>query len=205
MINAKILELFASRICHDLISPIGAINNGLEFMREMGADAADDAVDLIAHSANQATTKLETFRALYGAGSTRQDLSQKDIYETFSKLIALDGKVTQEWDPMTPLHDDPSRGLMKVVLGAMVLALDCLPRGGTVSVKAENGAVIVSAESENCQMRDDFVPVLKGDINFETLEPKTVPAAIIYYFCEHYGFSMDIDPSQNNSIIFKVR
>ena len=56
-LNAAVLELLASRICHDLISPVGAVNNGVEFLEEMGADAGAEAIQLIAHSARQASVR----------------------------------------------------------------------------------------------------------------------------------------------------
>ena len=55
--QVHLLELLSSRICHDLISPVGAIHNGLEFLEDMGPDALEDALELMKHSTKQATTK----------------------------------------------------------------------------------------------------------------------------------------------------
>ena len=70
MESSRLASYVASRICHDLISPVGAINNGVEFMEEMGEDPEQrkDALGLISHSASQASAKLQAFRIAYGAG-----------------------------------------------------------------------------------------------------------------------------------------
>jgi len=70
-IDTDILELMASKVCHDLISPIGAVNNGIEFLTEMGPDAGEEVTDLIAFSASQASAKLKAFRMAYGVGGGR--------------------------------------------------------------------------------------------------------------------------------------
>ena len=67
-IDTHVLEILASKICHDLISPIGAVNNGVELMEEMGPDAGPEATGLIAYSAHQASAKLQVFRVAYGVG-----------------------------------------------------------------------------------------------------------------------------------------
>lgn len=99
--TASVLELLASRICHDLVSPVGAINNGVRFMEEMGEDPAQraEALNLISHSATQASAKLMAFRIAYGAGGRDPNIKPEDVQKAFSQLISGDGKITQAWDP----------------------------------------------------------------------------------------------------------
>ena len=85
--SASVIELLASRICHDLVSPVGAINNGVEFMEETGDDAEQraEALNLIAHSASQASAKLMAFRIAYGSGGRDPNIKPEDVQKAFRK------------------------------------------------------------------------------------------------------------------------
>ena len=76
-VDLRVLELVCSRICHDLVSPVGAVNNGIELIREMADDDApssgleSEALALIAHSAEQGSRRLRVLRIAYGAAGAR--------------------------------------------------------------------------------------------------------------------------------------
>ncbi len=72
------LEVLASRVCHDLISPVGAVHN-VEFLQETGIEGGADAIALIAHSAQQAAAKLQIFRLAYGAGGRDPNIKPEDV------------------------------------------------------------------------------------------------------------------------------
>ena len=61
-IELRVAELLASRLCHDLISPVGAVNNGIELLTEFGEDPDGESMQLIATSAKTASEKLQFFR-----------------------------------------------------------------------------------------------------------------------------------------------
>ena len=68
MIDIRVLELLCSRICHDLISPVTAINNGMELLDDDPGDMLEDIRDLLMNSASEGTGKLQYFRLAYGLG-----------------------------------------------------------------------------------------------------------------------------------------
>ncbi|MSO76029.1 MAG: hypothetical protein EXQ87_03830 [Alphaproteobacteria bacterium] len=70
-VDLKIVELLCSRLCHDLIGPIGAINNGLELLSDYDPSMADDVLPLLTTSAKQAWDRLAFFRAALGFGGGR--------------------------------------------------------------------------------------------------------------------------------------
>ncbi|MSP89576.1 MAG: hypothetical protein EXQ92_12320 [Alphaproteobacteria bacterium] len=76
--DQRVLELLMSRVCHDLISPVGAVVNGVELIEDGGADMTDDAMALIAKSARQASRRLQFFRMAYGAAGSGGDRSLAD-------------------------------------------------------------------------------------------------------------------------------
>lgn len=206
--QAAILELLASRICHDLISPVGAINNGLEFME----DAADDpesvkqASELIAHSAQAAAARLQAFRIAYGAGGRDGNIKPEDIQKTFGGLTRADGKVRQSWDPFSPLGiDAKTPGFCKVLLGAMMLAMECLPKGGIVSVEPGTATeTLIRAEGENATIRDKVELALARTIPTEEIDPRLVHPYALSLIAETYGFVILLQETGEKSVTFKI-
>lgn len=190
-----ILELLASRICHDLISPVSAVENGVEFINDMGADSTADAMDLISTSASTAAARIQTFRLIYGSGGNDKGIEPKNVHKTLEDLMAVDGKVTQEWDPHGELGIDPgSRGFCKIIGGMAVLALECLPRGGQISITAgKPGQTLVNAEGPDILLRPQITDILSGSFPSEDLDPRLVHSFVVNLFARHYGFTIALE------------
>src|SRR6185437_6806303 len=93
LVEMRVVELLNSRLCHELVSPVGAINNGVELLGEEDPDFVRDAIQLIGQSARKASQRLQFYRFAYGtavsAGSggggappSGRDLSQGLFDET---------------------------------------------------------------------------------------------------------------------------
>ncbi len=206
-IDFRVLEILTSKICHDLISPIGAVNNGVEFIQEMGAENAADGLDLIAFSAQQASAKLQAFRMAYGAGGADNSIKPEDVYNAIDAIIAPDNKIKQIWDKSTPIglneetFERPT-GFAKVLIGALFLAIDSLPKGGTLNVThATDKDFTVTASGENADFRDGNRQALALKIPETDLEPKNVHAYILGLLTQTYGFSITLDNAQNSVTI----
>lgn len=204
--TVRILELMASKVCHDLISPIGAVSNGVEFLEEMGTDAGDEVTDLIAYSAEQASIKLKVFRLAYGAGGADSSIKQEDIHKIFGEYIGGDEKIVQNWDPYLPLgFIDPPRGFCKILLCCLILLVEALPKGGTISVTNGNdSSVHLRAAGENAGLREGSLNALMGTVDLPKLEPKLVHSYITYLLSMHYGFSIHVNEDNNRSILLRL-
>lgn len=125
--------LVASRVCHDVISPVGAIVNGLELMED-GADEATTelALDLIRKSARTASARLQFCRIAFGAaGSAGSAIDTRDAHQVAANFIN-DERTTVDW------HVPPAflpKNRVKLLLNLLVLAQGCIPRGGTIRVE----------------------------------------------------------------------
>ena len=205
--TASVLELLASRICHDLISPVGAINNGVEFMEEMGDDPEQrkDAIGLIAHSASQASAKLQAFRIAYGAGGRDNNVKPEDVQKAFSQLISADGKITQQWDPfgnLGPAKPYPF-AFCKMLMCGMMLAMECLMKGGYVMVRpGEANQTLIIAEGESVLLRDNVEAALKQEISTEDLDPRLVHPYAISVIAQHYGYTLAIKEKRDDRVCF---
>lgn len=206
--QAAILELLASRICHDLISPVGAINNGIEFMEDAGDDpeSIKQASELIAHSAQAAAARLQAFRIAYGAGGRDGNIKPEDIQKTFGGLTKADGKVRQSWDPFSSLGiDAKTPGFCKVLLGAMMLAMECLPKGGTVSVEPGTATeTIIRAEGEGAVVRDKVELALATNLPMEEIDPRLVHPYALSLIAESYDLIILLNETGENRVSFKI-
>lgn len=204
--TAAVLELLASRICHDIISPVGAINNGIELMQELGPDGVDDGLELVAYSANQSSAKLAAFRMAYGAGGKDPHIKPEDVQKTFGALIKDEGKISQTWDPFGNLGPDPlPPGYCKMLLCAMMLAMECLPKGGYISVRpAGDSASSIIAEGEGVNVRDQVEEALEQKLDPEDLDPRLVHPYAIGVLADSYGYKLSIKSQADGRIEFTM-
>ncbi len=130
--------LLVSRVCHDLVSPVGAVVNGLEVLEDETDPAMRaDALRLVASSAEQAAARLQFARIAFGAaGSAGAELDLTEVSRILFGLLK-GGKVELVWQaPPVNWPKDWAKLLMNVVLSTA----DCLPRGGRVMVETSSGA-----------------------------------------------------------------
>lgn len=203
--DVKLLELMASKICHDLISPIGAVSNGVEFLEEMGADAGEEVTSLIGFSATQANAKLRTLRMAYGLGGADDSIKAEDVHKTFGDFIGGEERIKQDWDAYADLGIENCKGRAKIMLNAMLLISEALPKGGIVKVKGDGDSLLITAEGENAHFRDGYVHALEHRISVDDLDPKLVHAYVTGLLSKHYGFSIDVDETQNDFICLRLR
>tara|TARA_B100001989_G_scaffold251589_1_gene231138 strand:- start:5150 stop:5797 length:648 start_codon:yes stop_codon:yes gene_type:complete len=201
--NNKLLELLASKICHDLISPIGAVANGVEFLEEMGADAGDEVINLIAHSSAQASAKLRAMRLAYGYGGADQSIKPEDVHKIFSDYISGESRITHDWDPHTLA--EPLIASSKMLMNGLLLITEALPKGGEINVIQEDAqAVLITAKGENAGLHGGLHEALEQKVDIKDLTPKQVHAAIFGLLAKNYGYDLLVDEMQNNNITLKI-
>jgi histidine phosphotransferase ChpT len=124
--------LLCSRVCHDLISPAGAIVNGLEVLEESEDEETKSfAMDLIKKSARTASARLQFCRIAFGAaGSARAQIDLGDA-ESVARGFIEDEKVKLEW--RLPRAYLP-KNRVKLLLNLLIVAGQAIPRGGTLTV-----------------------------------------------------------------------
>ena len=130
--------MLCSRVCHDLINPVGAIGNGLEVLADpTQAAMSEGAQELIANSAKQARAKLEFARLAYGASSTAGTEFDTRECERVAKVLFEIEKADLDWQvPLILLPKHKAKLLMNMLL----IASMAVPRGGLVSVTVSGPA-----------------------------------------------------------------
>lgn len=144
--RTRLASILASRLCHDLVSPLGAIANGLELLALTAPPSAEG--DLIAESAAAANARLRFFRLAYGPATFGQVTSHGEVSSTL-RAIARGGRTTYAWD----VEGDHPRTEIRLVM----LVLQCLeasmPMGGTVRITQDHMGWVIHGEGP--QMRVD--------------------------------------------------
>lgn len=127
--------LLCSRVCHDLISPVGAIVNGLEVLDDAkNADDRDFALQLIRKSARNASAKLQFCRLAFGAaGSAGAQIDTGDA-ENMSRGFLEDEKTKLAWSLPRALQP---KNRVKLLLNMLIIAQQTIPRGGTLTVETQ--------------------------------------------------------------------
>ena len=200
-VDVRIVEFLCSRICHDVISPITAINNGVELWRDMGPEVVDDALGLIAHSADQATRKVLFLRLAYGAAGS--DAGEKEAREVAAGLFE-GTKVELEWPAGGGIAEALPDGGLKLVLNVLMIAGECIGTGGRITLAASGAAVTVSATGKTAALRDGVAEALAGTLPLTKLEPRTAHAAMTRHFAENLGCAVELRAAPPDRIDFRI-
>ncbi len=178
-IDLRVAEMLCSRLCHDLVSPVGAIKSGLELIAEFGNVPDDEAMGLINSSASQAVARLQFFRIAYGlAGPARAGTTLDDAAEMAAGLITT-GRTKLHWPAdQRPGNPRISAGGLKILLNMLLLGAEALPRGGDLRVALTPGPghllANVSAVGDGAGFSDALLAALTGQTSVEELTPRTV-------------------------------
>ncbi|MFQ5773276.1 MAG: histidine phosphotransferase family protein [Kiloniellaceae bacterium] len=206
-IDLRVAELLASRLCHDLVGPVGAVNNGLELLEdEDGADMAQDALRLAADSARRAATALQYYRFAYGMAGSRIGGDPGELRQLTANFLA-NNKIALEWSVPEPLADTPE-DLGKLLLNLVLLGEESLPIGGTLSVAVRNGPggleASVAASGDHAALRDDIPPVLAHGAGPDDLTPRNVQAYFARLLARRLGAELSLDTSGSDCVRFSV-
>jgi histidine phosphotransferase ChpT len=157
--------LLCSRVCHDLISPTGAIVNGLEVLDEKDSDqeTRDFALDLIKKSAKTASTRLQFCRLAFGAaGSTGAQIDLGDAHN-MARAFIEDDKTKLVWK-LPPMLLPKNRA--KLLLNMLIIASQAIPRGGVIEVnpigEGENIGFRIVASGPNARIQQAIPTLLEG-------------------------------------------
>lgn len=182
--------LLCSRLCHDMLSPVGALNNGLELM----ADEKDPAMrqrclELLEQSARISANKLKFFRLAYGAaGGFGEQVPVDEPRELLTALTDADERLSLEWAVGPASLSKPA---VKVLLNLAAMGLDSLVRGGTLAVGAERAdgktEIAIRASGPRVAFDANVGKALDGSLSPDDLSGRTAPAHMIRLLAERDG------------------
>jgi histidine phosphotransferase ChpT len=189
--DLDLAALLCSRVCHDIISPVGAIANGLELMDDPDVDAAmkATALDMVRNSAKTATAKLKFCRIAFGAsGSAGAQIDMGEAGE-MAKAFVGEEKIRLDWQ--APRENRP-KAEVKLVLNMMMLAMAGIPRGGVVTVAVDGRNFAVKAQGERSKVPQAMADVLTGVAAIDSLDARMVQPYYAKLLAQSAGLSLTI-------------
>jgi histidine phosphotransferase ChpT len=206
MKDTDFAALLCSRLCHDLVSPVGAIANGVEILtEETDEDMQAEVVSLLEHSAKQASNRLQFFRMAFGAGGGFGQMVGLREAEKAVQGYFQGSKITLEWAPQV---NELSKEALKVLLNLILVAGEAIIRDGKLVVEAANGQeglrLEVRAEAERLTLTDLMVKALNGDINLAELDSKTAPAYLATSAAGQLGGRIELNTGQEKVYCFRL-
>lgn len=195
-VDLRVLELLCGRLCHELISPVGAINNGVELLDEDDPEFVKEAMTLIGQSARKAGQRLQFYRFAYGtagAVSASAAVHGRDL----SLALLEGGKVRCDWPEEA---SGLALGWQRLACNMLVLALEVLPRGGTVLVRPLERGVAVTAEADTINVSAELQSMLAGEIAADTLTARTIHGFYTLRLAEQMGARLTVVHGPNRAV-----
>ena len=184
-------SLLCSRLCHDLLSPVGALNNGIELLAdEHDPEMRARCLDLLAESARTSANKLKFFRLAFGsAGGFGDVVDVREARAAIEGLIGLEGRTQLGW-----MVTEPALGktAIKVLLNLALIASDALLRGGRIDVGAEGGEIVVRAEGPRLVLDPELRTALTGETAPDALTPRAAAAWLVHELVSEQGGSVQV-------------
>ena len=177
-IDLKTAQLLNSRLFHDLVGAVSAVNTGIEFMAEPGGE--EDAARLLEQSANRLTRRLDFFRVAFGLGGGKQGkLSLRDAGMLVDGWFA-DSKTNLVWPSSDVLMaaGEVAPQTIKILMILSMMAEECLPRGGEVSIQVsrypEGLGLAASAMGQGARTPDGTFDALTENCSPDSLSARNV-------------------------------
>jgi histidine phosphotransferase ChpT len=154
-------SLLCSRLCHDLLSPVGALNNGIELLAdETDPRMREQCMTLLADSARTTAGKLKFFRIAFGAGGGYGEaIAAHELRSAIEGMYPPGGKIELQW---MVAGESVSKQAAKVLLNLVLLTGEALPRGGVIAVGAEQQGDVVEIVVRGEGMRITFDPNIRA-------------------------------------------
>jgi histidine phosphotransferase ChpT len=192
-------SLLCSRLCHDLMSPVGALNNGIELLAdETDPEMREKCLELLADSARASANKLKFFRLAFGAaGGFGEEIDTVEAQAALEGVFGPERRIELGW---VVSEGKLPKGAVKLLLNLALLAGDALVRGGRLDVGAErrDGVVELVIRADGPRILLD--PVLRETLTrggtHGSIEPRAAGAWLAHNLAGEAGGSIQLsDPS----------
>lgn len=180
--SPDLASLMCSRLCHDMLSPVGAMANGLELLaEEKDPEMRKRCMELLEQSARISADKLKFFRLAFGAAGGYGDMVPVDEPRgAIDALVRNNGRIEVTWQIGSNELPKPA---VKVLLNLALIGIEALVRGGTLEIGAElrgtTSEIAVRATGAKIAFNQDVGRALDGSLPESELSSHTAPAAMI--------------------------
>ena len=205
--SIDLAAMLCSRLCHDMLSPVGALSNGLELLAlETDPEMRANVMQLLEQSASISTNKLKFFRLAFGAaGGFGERVDVEEPKALIQALVGDKDNVEINWALADASLGKPA---VKVLLNFAQIAIDALVRGGTLDVGAEmrDGAceIVVRASGPKVAFDETIGKALDGSLDRSELSSRTAAAHMIHLLAQESGGGLQYHKSADALVLGAV-
>ena len=198
-------SLLCSRLCHDLLNPVGALNNGVELLAdETDPDMREQCMSLLAESARTSAAKLKFYRLAFGSAGGFDDLlPAHEVKAAIEGMFSASGRVTIDW---MVGEDRLGKLPAKILLNLALIAGESLPRGGTLTIATEiqEKSVDIALRSEGPRLILDgeIRNTLEGKVADDAITSRTAAAAMVRQLVSEHGGDIILSPADQLFLMF---
>ena len=186
--SANLAALVGSRICHDLISPVGAINNGLELLG-MSNSLEGPELELISDSVNNANARIRFFRVAFGAAG-EQELGRMEIASVLGD-VSKGARINYNWSS----QEAAARRDVRMAFLAGLCLESALPYGGTIQILRSTDGWTVTGEGRKINVDENLWASLTTDAAEVEITPALVQFALLPAAAREAGRQLSFNQS----------
>ncbi|MFW2830299.1 histidine phosphotransferase family protein [Sphingomonas sp. ID0503] len=196
-------NLLCSRLCHDLLSPVGALNNGIELLAdEDDPDMRSRIVELLAESAKVSAAKLKFFRLAFGAaGGFGDQVDTVEAKQAIEGLFGQNSRLQIGWMVSQATMD---KAALKILLNLALIAGDALVRGGRLDIGAEENEIAVRAEGPRLVLDEELRTTLTTEVPLGELSARAVVAGMAAELARGRGATIQLSEPEPTVLVFGV-
>ncbi|WP_321394079.1 histidine phosphotransferase family protein [Emcibacter sp.] len=204
MKDIEFAALLCSRLCHDLISPVGAIANGIEILADEDDEMMrTEVLKLLDQSASQTSNRLQFFRLAFGAAGGFGEKVPLDEAKKAARALFAASKVEVDWKSQVGVMN---KDAIKLMLNMVLLAGESLIRGGQMTVEIEDLTesilINITVTGDKVIFQDKINDALLEDVDDQDIEPKTAPAFLARNVAKKIG--ANISKTSHNEQSFSL-
>lgn len=205
LLATDLASLISSRICHDLISPIGALNTAIEVLDDTESkEMHEDALKLIKLAASEASAKLSYLRIALGTNSTSKGVMNLDKLKLITENMFNTEKFSFNWD-VSEIKLEKS--IARILLNILMLAIQSIPRGGKVTIKIEEKSdklkLVTSANGIKSRLDKQTEDAFKGILPSEEIDGRVIQSFFTGILIDNLNGRIEAFKTDGN-VIFNV-
>ncbi|WP_066652366.1 MULTISPECIES: histidine phosphotransferase family protein [Sphingomonas] len=200
-------SLLCSRLCHDLLSPVGALNNGLELLAdETDPEMRARCLELLSESARASANKLKFFRLAFGAaGGFGETIDSREARAAIEGLFGDNHRVKLGWLVEDAVLPKPA---IKVLLNLALIAGDALVRGGQLDIGAETRGnmveIVVRGDGPRIVLDAELRRALEGTSADAVITPRAAAAFLVHALVAENGGTLQVSAPDAEVLLFGV-
>jgi len=200
-------SLLCSRLCHDLLSPVGAMNNGIELLAdEQDPQMRERCLELLTESARASANKLKFFRLAFGAGGGfGDDIDTREARSALDGLYGPEKRIELGW---VVAGDRLPKGAVKLLLNLAMIAGDALVRGGRLDVGVERSEtsieMVIRAEGPRVLVDPTLRETIVKGASGGTVEPRAAGAWLAHELVAEAGGSIQLSDASAEVLLIGV-